>query len=69
MPDRKRQLQDILLSYASTNEQRDLCEKIFTLMVADGQADVTIETQIVGAISDGLRYENWPWTIPTRARW
>lgn len=60
--ERAAKLQSILVSYAPTPADADGCERIYQRMLSNNELPSEVEKQIVGALADGLRYGNWPWT-------
>jgi hypothetical protein len=58
---RVEKLQDILLSYAKTDENRELVRKNLQYMIDDHVPVTEIENSLVCAIADGVLYGNWPW--------
>ena len=54
-------LNDLLCSYATTDDQKEQCNWTTTNMVADGLSEKVIELHLASAITDGLRQGNWPW--------
>jgi hypothetical protein len=52
----------VLQSYAPTSDDRMLCADMVWKAEDDGASPREIEIMLAGAISDGLKYGNWPWT-------
>jgi len=61
---RAEKLQEILVSYADKDTDKEGCQRIYQRMVDDNLSETDIEKQIVSALSDGLCYGNWPWVNP-----
>ena len=55
------QLQLILESYAPRERDRQDCRYIYAKMVENNVPATTIEKQIINALSEGMRFGNWPW--------
>jgi len=51
----------VLQDYAPNQEARILCSKMLNEMRADKLPEPQVEERLVDAISDGLKYGNWPW--------
>lgn len=55
----------VLQSHAPTGSAQAACAELYHRAYAAGAPQEMVELTMVGAISDGLRYGNWPWSTTT----
>lgn len=51
-----------LQSYAPHNAAQAMCSALYRKAQADGADERELQIAMVGAIGDGLKYGNWPWS-------
>jgi hypothetical protein len=54
-------LTDVLLSYAKTDENKNLARSFVEQMIKENHSVSFIERELAYAIVDGLKWGNWPW--------
>lgn len=55
----------ILQSHAPTATEQQMCTELTWKAESDGATHEDIEKMLVGVLSDGLNYGNWPWSPKT----
>lgn len=65
------ELLGILQAYAPTGTDQALCTELLNMAATHGADERDQHLLLAGALCDGLRYGNWPWTIenPKRDSW
>lgn len=53
-----------LIAYAPNAEAQSRVSEMYGQAVFDGANDNELDKMLSGALSDGLRYGNWPWVKP-----
>lgn len=56
------ELLTLLQAYAPNGEAQDICSRMYNSLIKSGMAWYMIVSTMLGSLSDGLRYGNWPWT-------
>lgn len=54
----------VLLAHAPDRSAQAVTSAWYNRIQADGAYGGTLEMTVAGALVDGLRHGNWPWTVP-----
>lgn len=52
----------ILQYHAPTADAQQACTAMFNKAIADGASKEELHKTLSGALNDGLKYGNWPWS-------
>lgn len=52
----------VLQDYAPTDKEQAVCSELIGTLFKQGLTSREIDGMLAGAIYDGIRYGNWPWT-------
>lgn len=55
----------VLYNYAPDMDAQVTCSTMFQKAVLDGATERELDVLLIGALSDGLKYGNWPWSKPS----